>query len=82
MLDKCDLFTLLVTPNLINEENYVKTDEYPMAHDTGKKILPVEIVDTDQEQLKNQYKDIPDTVKAKEDAALKEGLAKAFSASS
>ena len=39
-LEKSELFALAVTPNLINEINYILTTEYPMACEMGKKILP------------------------------------------
>ncbi len=80
MLGKSDLFTLLVTPNLVNENNYVKTVEYPQARDMGKKILPAEMVDTDKNALKNQYDGIPDIINAHDDLELKKSLSQAFSA--
>ncbi len=79
MLGKSDLFTLLVTPNLVNENNYVKTVEYPQARDMGKNILPAEMVHTNRWKLKRQYCNIPDVIKAHNDAALKKSLAQAFS---
>jgi len=79
MLEKSDLFALLVTPNLVNEENYVKSVEYPAAKKADKKILPAEMVSTDVEELKRQYEGIPDSVNANDDTALKESLVKAFS---
>ncbi len=67
-LDKSELFALLVTPNLINEENYVQTTEYPYAHNKAKKVvLPAEMVKTDREELKKQYPGIPDCVNAHTD---------------
>ncbi len=80
MLGKSDLFTLLVTPNLVNENNYVKTVEYPQARDMGKNILPAEMVDTDKNALKNQYDGIPDIINAHDDIELKKSFAQAFSA--
>ena len=50
-LQKSGLFVLAVTPNLVNETNYIMTTEYPMAYDAGKPILPAELVPTDREQL-------------------------------
>ncbi len=61
-LHKSSLFVLTVTPNLVNELNYVMNVEYPMAVETGKIIAPVEMVKTDAEDLKQKYKDIPETV--------------------
>ena len=58
-LQKSGLFVLAVTPNLVNETNYIMTTEYPMAREEGKPILPAELVPTDREQLFEKYKDIP-----------------------
>ncbi len=58
-LDRSDLFAMVVTPNLINDENYVMRKEYPMAVDKEKPILPVEMVATDSEKLKSCYAGIP-----------------------
>ena len=58
-LDKSELFTLLVTPNLVNEENYIQTTEYPAARQSGKPILPVEMAETNRKVLESHYRDIP-----------------------
>ncbi len=77
-LDKSELFTLLVTPNLVNEQNYVQTTEYPYAHEKAQKpILPAEMVETDKEKLKKQYPGVTDCVDAHTeelDAAILNGL--------
>ncbi|MBO7727412.1 MAG: toll/interleukin-1 receptor domain-containing protein, partial [Oscillospiraceae bacterium] len=39
-LKKSNLFSLVVTPNLVNERNYVMEIEYPMAQKNNKTILP------------------------------------------
>ena len=59
MLNKSQLYTLLVTPNLINEENYVHTTEYPAARKAGKTIFPAEMEATDRAELELQYEGIP-----------------------
>lgn len=61
-LKKSDLFALVVTPNLVNEENYVMQIEYPSAKEEGKPIVAIESVKTDADLLKKYYTDIPDTV--------------------
>lgn len=73
-LEKCDLFTLLVTPNLVNEENYVQTHEFPMARDSGKPILPAEMVLTDRKELESKYEQIPACVDAHKKEALSAGV--------
>lgn len=63
-LKKSDLFAMLVTPNLVNEKNYVQTVEYPNARRAGKAILPAEMVRTDRAELKSLYPGLPDCVDA------------------
>lgn len=46
-IDECDLFLLLVTPNLLEEGNYVSTIEYPKAEERKKPVLAVEAKETD-----------------------------------
>ncbi len=77
-MDKSKLFALAVTPNLINEENYVMTTEYPAARDMGMTILPAEMVPTDIAELKKKYNGIPDTVDSRSDEALSFELSKVF----
>ena len=55
MLNKSRYFVLLVTPNLLEKENFVMREEYPYAKAHGKKILPVEMVPTEAEALDNAY---------------------------
>ena len=45
-LEKSELVALVVTPNLVNESNYILNTEYPMAQKIGKNILPVIMVST------------------------------------
>ena len=73
-LQKSGLFVLTVTPNLINEQNYIMTTEYPMAKQEGKPILPAELVPTDREQLSEKYEDIPNPANAYNDAELSGAL--------
>ncbi len=58
--EKSELFALAVTPNLINEQNYVMTTEYPMAIESGINILPVEMSATNRSELEKLYPDIPE----------------------
>ena len=59
-----DLFVLAVTPNLVNETNYIMTTEYPMAQREGKKILPVELIPTDRQRLAEAYQQLPEPIDA------------------
>ena len=73
-MEKSQLFALLVTPNLVNEDNYVRTTEYPMARAAGKDILPAEAVKTDRRVLERQYEGIPETVDVSDEAAFRQRL--------
>lgn len=59
-MKKSKLFAMVVTPNLVNEENYVMTTEYPMAKESGMPLLPAEAVATDKAALREKFKDIPE----------------------
>ena len=76
-LQKNGLFTLVVTPNLVNEPNYVMSTEYPMAKEADKLILPAELVKTDKEALKSHYAGLPDCTDAHDSKALSESLLEA-----
>ena len=54
-LSSCDLFALLVTPNLVGEENYVSKIEYPSAVRAGKSVFAVEAVPCDRKLLEKKY---------------------------
>ena len=69
-LEKSELFTVLVTPNLVNEQNYVMDIEFPEAKKAGKDILAAESVPTDREALKEKFPGLPDCVDAKDAVKL------------
>ena len=73
-LDKSRLFALAVTPNLVNEKNYVMTVEYPMARRAGKRIFAAEVVPTDKKALRTSYDEIPETVDAYDKVGLSSAL--------
>lgn len=75
-LNKSEIFALLVTPNLVNEVNYVMTHEYPMALENNKKVLPAEVVKTDKKELEKSYKNLPEIIDANNDKLLAENLTK------
>ena len=76
MLQKSDLFALVVTPNLINEINYVMTTEYPAARKQGKPVLPVEMEETDRSMLEEHYEALPPCVPGKESEVFRAELLK------
>jgi len=64
-----DIFALLVTPNLLEEGNYVLTKEFPFAKDKGKTIVDVMAVPTDIDNnspLVNNMVNMNDEDKVKE----------------
>ena len=73
-LEKSDLFALAVTPNLVNEINYILNVEYPMARELNKDILPAEMLPTDREKLREMYTDIPEVVGTDDAEKLTERL--------
>ena len=79
-LDKSDLFVLTVTPNLVNEPNYIIEHEYPMAKEAGKPILPAEMVVTDADALRANYAGIPDSVDPQNEQALTGAMLEAMRA--
>ena len=73
-IKKSGFFVLAVTPNLVNEPNYIMSTEYPLATQEGKPILPAELVPTDREQLSEKYKNIPLPANAYNEAELSNAL--------
>ena len=62
VLDKSALFALAVTPNLLEQGNYVMEHEYPAACSAGKPILPVEMLRTDRSDMEQGFPGLPDRV--------------------
>ena len=58
-MEQSKLFALLVTPNILEDNNYVLREEYPAARRKGMDILPAEMVETDRERLINLFDGIP-----------------------
>lgn len=73
-LKKSNLFALVVTPNLVNEDNYVEKIEYPNAMKENKNILPIEAKETSEKELKEKYKDIPNPIKPDDTITLSNTL--------
>lgn len=73
-LHNSQLFALAVTPNLVNEKNYVMDIEYPMAQKAGKKVLPAELCPTNQTLLKQHYAGIPDCIDGHDSERLSASL--------
>lgn len=73
-LNQSHLFALIVTPNLVNEDNYVKEHEYPMAQECHKPILPVQFEPTDASALRAGYPQIPDCLNTEDRDTLESAL--------
>lgn len=82
ILHSSKLFTLLVTPNLLEEPdgnpNFVMAKEYPAAKASGIHILPAEMEPTDRATLSEKYQDIPQCVPTGDDAAFQTALTAAM----
>ncbi len=77
-LEHSALVVLAVTPNLLEEGNYVMLQEYPEAVGMGKPVVPVEMQSTDRQLLANKYPNIPNCVTAEDAAQLKLHLDRAL----
>ena len=73
---KSNLFILLVTPDLLEDGNFVMTDEYPSAVKKGMNILPVEMEKTDYGELCKKYPGIPPCVDPYHDDDLYDAIIK------
>ena len=69
-LHKSDIFTVLLTPNLVNEMNYVINTEYPEAVKANMPILSVEAEKTNKEDIKKRFTDFPDPLSINDDAGI------------
>lgn len=76
-LNRGKIFILAVTPNLLEEGNYVLTIEYPSAVRLGKKVIPVELVDTDREALRAKFPGLPECIQVNDVQTLERVLLKA-----
>lgn len=79
-LQKSSLFAMVVTPNLLEENNYVLQKEYPAAKASGIDILPAEMVQTDNSQLREKFPEIPEFSDARNKKSLKTALKNSLSA--
>lgn len=75
---KSKLVALLVTPNLVNEDNYIRRIEYPMAVENGKPIIPIEAEPTDKKLLLEIYNGIGEIPPADKPDEITRRLAEMF----
>lgn len=76
-LAACDAMALAVTPNILEEGNYVRDIEYNAALDRGKEVLPVEAVHADDKEVEGAFPGISPRVNMHNKPALEELLKKA-----
>ncbi|MBQ3490433.1 MAG: tetratricopeptide repeat protein [Clostridia bacterium] len=78
MMEKSALFTLLVTPNLLEytegKPNFVMGREYPAAKNANAVIFPVEAIQTDKKLLKKEYPKIPKCVSLDKEKDFRKAL--------
>lgn len=58
-IEKSDIFVLLVTNNLVNETNYVETNEYPFAIKNKKRIVAIQMEDVNKKELNKRFPNVP-----------------------
>ena len=69
-INRCNVFSLVITPNIDDGNNYVVATEYPLAVENGKVIFAAEFVDTDKKLIEEKFRGITDPVSARDAAAF------------
>lgn len=69
-LNNCNLFILLVTPNILEDKNYVWRVEYKTAKKLNKRILAVEAEKTDRTKLREMYGNLGHIIDLKHKGAV------------
>ena len=59
-IKNCSLFIMVVTPSLLEENNYIVNVEYPLAIKYNKPIIVIEAKETSHTELSKMYKEIPE----------------------
>lgn len=78
VLDKCDLFTLAVTPNTLKKPNWVLEHEIPDALEANKTILVTELVKTDKTDLYEEFDALPESTDVDDEYAFTKALREAL----
>lgn len=73
-IEKSGLFVLVVTPDILQEPNYVKDIEYPYAKELKKIIIPVEMINTNRVELEKKYHGLQKVINKKDANNLNEVL--------
>lgn len=77
-LESCPLFVLMITPNILEEKNYIKIIEYPLAMSLGKPVIPAMAVPTDMQHLRSAYPSISQSIDVEDAEKLKENILQAL----
>ena len=77
-LKNAPVFALAVTPNLLEEGNYVMAHEYPAALQRGKPILAAQMAETDREEMAKYYLKIPRFTDPRDPEHLRQTLVNNF----
>ena len=73
-----DAVLLLVTPGILEEDNYVMRVEYPDAVKMGKKIIPIEMFSVDRNLLAEKFPGIGEVISFREGERILEALGEIF----
>ena len=74
-ISKCNVFSLVITPNTVTENNYITETEYPLAIANGKVIFPAMFVHTDKRLIEEKFGHMTVPVDAHDEAAFGEAFA-------
>ena len=74
-MEKSELFALVVTPNLLENPNYIMSTEYPAAREADMPVLPAMLVPTDGRELAARYENIPKPIDPTKKEVLSAALA-------
>jgi TPR repeat protein len=69
-IQKSDIFVMAITPNMVNERNYVVSCEYPEAVASQKVIVPCKLLPTEDKSLADVFPGMPASVDAHDKDAL------------
>ncbi len=73
-MEKSSLFAMAITPSLLEIPNYVWSEEYKRAKNSGKAILGIQAKHTDPEKLSELYEGLTDYADTSDEADLRERL--------
>ncbi len=78
VMGKSNVFLMLITPRVLEDRNYIMTDEYPKAIDKGLNIIPVELEAVDHNELERKYPGLPPCIDPYNGTELYDAIMKAL----